>query len=195
MRAFFDEKRKPHSSMEADIVADPEFYFSDEQRALQRNLREFVIQGNRDPSLRECDATRALSGWSSSRSSAELGYLGSRASPKRVGGSGRHASSDYYTIAVRGVGAYGSAGIALGIYVHMALACAATRQPSAVMPSSEYLADARRSAARRSVRGPSRKPGPDPMRAPSRRALSRTVTTSSSMDRSSSLRTARSPTS
>ena len=100
-------------------MAEPEFYFSDEQRELQRALREFVSK-EIAPIAAKCDAEERYP-VELFRKLGELGYLGLRF-PEEVGGSG--GSNLDYAILCEEL-AYGSAGIALGIYVHMALACAA----------------------------------------------------------------------
>ena len=100
-------------------MAEPDFYLSDEQRDLQRALRSFVSK-EIAPIAAHCDAEerypvdlfRRLGG---------LGYLG-LGFPEGIGGSG--GSTLDYSILCEEL-AYGSGGIALGIYVHMALACAA----------------------------------------------------------------------
>ncbi len=100
-------------------MAEPDFYFSDEQRELQRTLREFVAK-EIAPIAAACDAEERYPLELFPRL-GELGYLGLRF-PEEVGGSG--GSNLDYAILCEEL-AYGSAGIALGIYVHMALACAA----------------------------------------------------------------------
>jgi butyryl-CoA dehydrogenase len=100
-------------------VAEVDFYFSDEQRELQRTLREFVSK-EIAPIAAACDAEERYPVELFSKL-GELGYLGLRF-PEAVGGSG--GSNLDYAILCEEL-AYGSAGIALGIYVHMALACAA----------------------------------------------------------------------
>jgi len=100
-------------------MADPEFYFSDEQRELQRTLREFVKK-EIAPIAAECDAGEHYPVELLAKL-GKLGYLGLRF-PEDAGGSG--GSNLDYAILCEEL-AYGSAGIALGIYVHMALASAA----------------------------------------------------------------------
>jgi butyryl-CoA dehydrogenase len=100
-------------------MAEPDFYLSDEQRELQRTLREFVTK-EIAPIAAACDAEERYPVELFPKL-GELGYLGLRF-PEETGGSG--GSSLDYAILCEEL-AYGSGGIALGIYVHMALACAA----------------------------------------------------------------------
>jgi alkylation response protein AidB-like acyl-CoA dehydrogenase len=100
-------------------VAEPDFYLSDEQRELQRALREFVSK-EIAPIAARCDAEEHYPVELFPKL-GDLGYLGLRF-PEELGGSG--GSNLDYAILCEEL-AYGSAGIALGIYVHMALACAA----------------------------------------------------------------------
>ncbi|MCC6766576.1 MAG: acyl-CoA dehydrogenase family protein [Deltaproteobacteria bacterium] len=100
-------------------MAEPDFYLSDEQRELQRALREFVAN-EIVPIAAACDAKERFPREIFPQLGA-LGYLGLRF-PEEVGGSG--GTNLDYAILCEEL-AYGSAGIALGIYVHMALACAA----------------------------------------------------------------------
>jgi alkylation response protein AidB-like acyl-CoA dehydrogenase len=100
-------------------MAEPDFYLSDEQRELQRALREFVSK-EIAPIAAKCDAEECYPVELFPKL-GELGYLGMRF-PEQVGGSGG-GNLDYAILCEEL--AYGSAGIALGIYVHMALACAA----------------------------------------------------------------------
>jgi alkylation response protein AidB-like acyl-CoA dehydrogenase len=100
-------------------MAEPDFYLSDEQRELQRALREFVSK----------EIVPIAAGYDAEErypvelfpKLGNLGYLGLRF-PEEFGGSG--GSNLDYAILCEEL-AWGSAGIALGIYVHMALACAA----------------------------------------------------------------------
>jgi alkylation response protein AidB-like acyl-CoA dehydrogenase len=100
-------------------VADPDFYLSDEQRALQRALRDFVSK-EIAPLAAGCDAAERYPVELFPKLGA-LGYLGLRFPEEYGGAGGSHLD---YAILCEEL-AYGSAGIALGIYVHMALACAA----------------------------------------------------------------------
>jgi alkylation response protein AidB-like acyl-CoA dehydrogenase len=100
-------------------MAEPDFYLSDEQRELQRALREFVSK-EISPLAAECDAEERYPVELFPRLGA-LGWLG-LGFPEEVGGSGG-GKLDYAILCEEL--AYGSGGIALGIYVHMALACAA----------------------------------------------------------------------
>ena len=100
-------------------MAEPDFYLSDEQRELQRTLRDFVTK-EIAPIAAACDAEERYPVELFPKL-GDLGYLGLRF-PEKAGGSG--GSSLDYAILCEEL-AYGSAGIALGIYVHMALACAA----------------------------------------------------------------------
>ncbi len=100
-------------------MAEPDFYLSDEQRELQRSLREFVSK-EITPIAAACDAEERFP-IELFPILGKLGYLGLRF-PEEAGGSG--GSNLDYTILCEEL-AFGSAGIALGVYVHMALACAA----------------------------------------------------------------------
>lgn len=100
-------------------MAEPDFYLSDQQRELQRALREFVAK-EIAPVAAACDAAEHYPIELFPRLGA-LGYLG-LGFPEDVGGSG--GSNLDYAILCEEL-AHGSGGIALGIYVHMALACAA----------------------------------------------------------------------
>jgi len=100
-------------------LAEPDFYLSEAQHELQRTLREFVSK-EIAPLAAECDAEERFPVEIFPRLGA-LGYLG-LGFPEEVGGSGGCTLD--YAILCEEV-AYGSGGIALGIYVHMALACAA----------------------------------------------------------------------
>ncbi|MBW2242155.1 MAG: acyl-CoA dehydrogenase family protein [Deltaproteobacteria bacterium] len=100
-------------------MAEPDFYLSEEQRELQRALREFVGK-EIAPIAAACDAEERYPLEIFSKLGG-LGYLGLRF-PEDVGGSGGTCLD--YAILCEEL-AFGSAGIALGIYVHMALACAA----------------------------------------------------------------------
>jgi alkylation response protein AidB-like acyl-CoA dehydrogenase len=100
-------------------MAEPDFYLSDEQHELQRALREFVAR-EIAPLADPCDVEERYPVDLFPRLGA-LGYLG-LGFPEAVGGSG--GSRLDYAILCEEL-AYGSGGIALGIYVHMALACAA----------------------------------------------------------------------
>ena len=100
-------------------MAEPVFYLTEEQRELQRALRDFVSK-EIAPLAAECDAEERYPVELFPRLGA-LGYLG-LGFPEAVGGSGGCTLD--YAILCEEI-AYGSGGIALGIYVHMALACAA----------------------------------------------------------------------
>jgi len=100
-------------------MAEPDFYLSEAQRDLQRVLRDFVSK-EIAPLAAECDAMERFPVQLFPRLGA-LGYLGVGFS-EEVGGSGGGILD--YAILCEEL-AYGSGGIALGIYVHMALACAA----------------------------------------------------------------------
>jgi len=100
-------------------MAEPDFYLSDEQRELQRALRDFVSK-EITPRAAECDAEERYPVELFPRL-GELGYLGLGFS-EEAGGSGG-CNLDYAILCEEL--AFGSGGIALGIYVHMALACAA----------------------------------------------------------------------
>ncbi|MEB2286116.1 MAG: hypothetical protein B6D46_07960 [Polyangiaceae bacterium UTPRO1] len=100
-------------------MAEPDFYLSDAQRELQRALRAFTAK-EITPIAAKCDAEERFPVELFPKLGA-LGYLGLRF-PAAVGGAG--GSNLDYAILCEEL-AYGSAGIALGFYVHMALACAA----------------------------------------------------------------------
>jgi len=100
-------------------MAEPDFYLSDAQRELQRALREFVAN-EIAPLATRCDADEHFPVELFPKMGA-LGYLG-LGFPEASGGSG--GSCLDYAILCEEL-ARGSGGIALGIYVHMALACAA----------------------------------------------------------------------
>jgi hypothetical protein len=100
-------------------MAEPDFHLSDEQRELQRALRELVAK-EITPLAAACDAAERYPLGLFPRLGA-LGYLG-LGFPEAVGGSGG-GTLDFAILCEEL--AYGSGGIALGIYVHMALACAA----------------------------------------------------------------------
>ena len=119
-------------------MAEPDFYLSDQQRELQRALREFVAK-EIAPIAAACDAEERYPRELFPRL-GELGYLGLRF-PEEVGGSG--GSNLDYAILCEEL-AYGSAGIALGIYVHMALACAALEAFGSDPAKQSWLAPALR---------------------------------------------------
>ncbi len=100
-------------------MAAPDFYLSDRQRALQQALRDFVAR-EITPLAAASDATEHFPVELFPRLGA-LGYLGLRF-PEEYGGAG--GSNLDYALLCEEL-AYGSGGIALGIYVHMALACSA----------------------------------------------------------------------
>jgi len=100
-------------------MAELDFYLSDEQRDLQSAMRAFVSK-EIAPIAAQCDAEERYP-VEVLRRLGELGYLG-LGFPEGVGGSG--GSNLDYSILCEEL-AYGSGGIALGVYVHMALACAA----------------------------------------------------------------------
>jgi alkylation response protein AidB-like acyl-CoA dehydrogenase len=104
-------------------VAEPDFYLSEEQRELQRALREFVGK-EITPIADRCDAEERFP-VELFRKMGSLGYLG-LTFPEQIGGSG--GSNLDYAILCEEL-AHGSAGIALGIYVHVALACS-VRDPT-----------------------------------------------------------------
>lgn len=100
-------------------MAEPDFHLSDEQRELQRALRDLVAR-EIAPLAAKCDEDERFPVELFPKL-GRLGYLGLRF-PEEVGGSG--GTNLDYAILCEEL-AYGSAGIALGVYVHMALACAA----------------------------------------------------------------------
>ncbi len=114
-------------------MAEPDFYLSEEQRALQQALREFVAK-EIAPLAARCDAEERYP-VELFRKLGELGYLG-LGFPEELGGSG--GSSLDYAILCEEL-AYGSAGIALGIYVHMALACAGLKAFGSDLLKKEWL--------------------------------------------------------
>jgi alkylation response protein AidB-like acyl-CoA dehydrogenase len=100
-------------------MAEPDFYLSDEQRELQRAVREFT-EKEIAPIAAECDAAERFPKQLFPRL-GELGYLG-LGLPEEVGGAG---GSNLDCAVLWEELAYGSAGIALGFYVHAAMACKA----------------------------------------------------------------------
>jgi alkylation response protein AidB-like acyl-CoA dehydrogenase len=100
-------------------MAEPDFYLSEQQRELQRAVREFTAK-EIIPIAAECDVAERFP-TQLFPMLGELGYLG-LGLPEEVGGSG--GSNLDFAVLWEEL-AYGSAGIALGIYVHMALACSA----------------------------------------------------------------------
>ena len=100
-------------------MAEPDFYLTESQRDLQRALRELVAK-EIAPIAARCDAEERYPVELFAKLGS-LGYLGLRF-PEALGGSG--GSNLDYAIFCEEL-AFGSAGIALGIYVHTALACAA----------------------------------------------------------------------
>lgn len=119
-------------------MAEPDFYLSDEQRALQRTLREFVAR-EIAPIAATCDAEERFP-VDLFKKMGELGYLG-LGFPEEIGGAG--GSNLDYAILCEEL-AYGSGGIALGIYVHMALACAALNAFGSEEIKKEWLPSALR---------------------------------------------------
>ena len=117
-------------------MAETDFYLSDAQRELQRALRDFV-EKEIAPLAARCDAEERYPVELFARL-GELGYLGLRF-PEAVGGSG--GSNLDYAILCEEL-AYGSGGIALGIYVHMALACAALDAFGSEAQKQAWLPDA-----------------------------------------------------
>ncbi|MAE93452.1 MAG: acyl-CoA dehydrogenase [Deltaproteobacteria bacterium] len=114
-------------------MAEPDFYLSDEQRELQRALREFVSK-EIAPIAAECDRQERYPVDLFPRLGG-LGYLG-LGFPEELGGSG--GSNLDYAILCEEL-AYGSGGIALGVYVHMALACAAIHAFASEELQKEWL--------------------------------------------------------
>jgi alkylation response protein AidB-like acyl-CoA dehydrogenase len=114
-------------------MAEPDFYLNDEQRSLQQALREFVSK-EITPIAAQCDAQERYP-IELFRKLGALGYLGLRF-PEEFGGAGG-TSLDYALFCEEL--AYGSAGIALGIYVHMALACSALEAFGAPELKKEWL--------------------------------------------------------
>ncbi len=119
-------------------MAEPDFYLSDEQRDLQRAVREFTAK-EITPIAAECDAEERfpkhlfpIVG--------ELGYLG-LGLPEALGGYG--GSTLDYTVLWEEL-AYGSAGIALGFYVHAAMACSVLARFGAEDLKQEWLPPALR---------------------------------------------------
>jgi alkylation response protein AidB-like acyl-CoA dehydrogenase len=119
-------------------MAEPDFYLNEEQRALQRTLREFVAK-EIAPVAARCDAEERYP-VELFKKMGELGYLGLRF-PEEFGGAG--GSNLDYAILCEEL-AYGSGGIALGIYVHMALACAALEAFGCEEMKKEWLPSALR---------------------------------------------------
>lgn len=100
-------------------MAEPDFYLSDEQRELRRAVREFTAK-EIEPIAAECDAHERFPKHLFPKL-GELGYLGLGYPEKFGGGAGSNLD---YSILWEEL-AYGSAGIALGFYVHTAMACRA----------------------------------------------------------------------
>lgn len=100
-------------------MADIDFYLTDEQRELRRAVREFSAK-EIAPIAAECDAAERFPKHLFPKL-GELGYLG-LGYPQEFGGSG---GSNLDTTILWEELAYGSAGIALGFYVHTAMACRA----------------------------------------------------------------------
>ncbi|MCC6639818.1 MAG: acyl-CoA dehydrogenase family protein [Deltaproteobacteria bacterium] len=119
-------------------MADPDFYLSDAQRELQRALRELVAK-EIAPITARCDVAEQFPKELFAKLGT-LGYLGLRF-PEEVGGSG--GSNLDYAVLCEEL-AYGSAGIALGIYVHVALACAALERFGSAELKREWLVPALR---------------------------------------------------
>ncbi|MDP3936917.1 MAG: acyl-CoA dehydrogenase family protein, partial [Deltaproteobacteria bacterium] len=119
-------------------MAEPDFYLNEEQRALQRTLREFVAK-EIAPIAARCDAEERFPVELFKRM-GDLGYLGVRF-PEEFDGAG--GSNLDYAILCEEL-AYGSGGIALGIYVHMALACAALEAFASEEMKKEWLPPALR---------------------------------------------------
>jgi alkylation response protein AidB-like acyl-CoA dehydrogenase len=119
-------------------MAEPDFYLSDEQRELQRSLRELVAK-EIAPIAAQCDAEERFP-LALFPKLGSLGYLGLRF-PEELGGAG--GSNLDYAVLCEEL-AYGSAGIALGFYVHTALACAALEAFGSEMLQREWLAPALR---------------------------------------------------
>ena len=117
-------------------MAEPDFYLSDEQHELQRALREFVSR-EIAPRAASCDAEERFPVELFPKLGA-LGYLG-LGFPEEAGGSG--GSKLDYAILCEEL-AHGSGGIALGIYVHMALACAALDTFGSPALREKWLPDA-----------------------------------------------------
>ena len=98
-------------------MADTDFYLSDEQRELRRAVREFAAK-EIVPIAAECDAAERFPTHLFPRL-GELGYL-ALGYPEEFGGSnGSNLDSSILWEEL----SYGSAGIALGFYVHTAMAC------------------------------------------------------------------------
>ncbi len=119
-------------------MADPDFYISDQQRELQRAVRAFVTK-EIAPIAAACDAEERYP-VALFPKLGELGYLGLRF-PETEGGSG--GTNVDYAILCEEL-AYGSAGIALGVYVHVALACAALEAFGSEGHKEEWLRPALR---------------------------------------------------
>jgi len=119
-------------------MAEPDFYVSDQQRELQRAVRAFVTK-EIVPIAAACDAEERYP-VALFPKLGELGYLGLRF-PETEGGSG--GSNLDYAILCEEL-AYGSAGIALGVYVHVALACAALEAFGSDEHKEEWLRPALR---------------------------------------------------
>jgi alkylation response protein AidB-like acyl-CoA dehydrogenase len=119
-------------------MAEADFYLSDDQRQLQLSLREFVAK-EIAPIAAECDAAEHFP-IELFRKLGDLGYLG-LGFPEASSGSG--GSNLDYAILCEEL-AFGSAGIALGVYVHMALACSALEGFASDAVKQQWLAPALR---------------------------------------------------
>ncbi|HIF97841.1 MAG: acyl-CoA dehydrogenase family protein [Myxococcales bacterium] len=100
-------------------MAELDFYLSDEQRELRRAVREFTSK-EIVPIATECDAAERFPTHLFPKI-GELGYI-ALGYPEELGGAA--GTNLDYSILWEEL-AYGSAGIALGFYVHTAMACRA----------------------------------------------------------------------
>ena len=119
-------------------MADLDFYLSDEQRELRRAIREFTAK-EIAPIAAECDATERFPVHLFPKA-GELGYLG-LGYPEDLGGTG--GTNLDYSILWEEL-AYGSAGIALGLYVHTAMACRALERFGSESIKQDWLIPALR---------------------------------------------------
>jgi butyryl-CoA dehydrogenase len=119
-------------------MADLDFYLSDEQRELRRAVREFTAK-EIAPIAAECDASERFPTHLFPKI-GELGYIG-LGYPEELGGSG--GTNLDYSILWEEL-AYGSAGIALGFYVHTAMACRALEHFGSASIKQDWLMPALR---------------------------------------------------
>jgi alkylation response protein AidB-like acyl-CoA dehydrogenase len=119
-------------------MAELDFYLSDEQHELRRAVREFTSK-EITPIAAECDVNERFPKHLFPKL-GELGYLGLGYPAKFGGGEGSNLD---YSILWEEL-AYGSAGIALGFYVHTAMACRALEHFGSEAIQQDWLVPALR---------------------------------------------------